>query len=96
MGEIRSCKSEDGKVDLYHHDDDDLHENPYEKITIECHKNFLITSRITRKGYLVPKSGYHYYHSGEFVHSDTLEIFLGGFGRLGGSWSHEITAVRKR
>lgn len=80
-GVIRRYELIDSDNDLF--SGDDSNENQNEKITIEFKQNTKITSLIDDNGVLIPKSGYHYSHTGKFVHIDTIKFHIGGLGGLG-------------
>lgn len=92
-GVIRKYELTDSENDLYIDDDSD--ENPDEKITLEFKQNTKITSLINENGILTPKSGYHYYHQGEFTDIDTISFSIGGLGGLGGGWNYEVKGIKK-
>lgn len=92
-GVIRKYEYSDSENDLYI--DDDGEENSNEKITIEFKSNTKITSILNEDGSLIPKSGHHYYHYGEFTCIDTINLSIDGLGGLGGGWNYEVVGIRE-
>ena len=64
------------------------------KITIEFLDNNLITSILSKDGILTGKSGYHYYHHGYYLNSDTILFTVGDLGGLGYRYSFEVTGIK--
>lgn len=94
IGEIRKYTKLDSDNDLYV-DNDDQNEDPNKKITIEFTVNNIITSILSSDGELIQKSGYHYYHEGGFIASDSIEFIVTGLGGLGGGHNYTITGYRE-
>lgn len=93
-GLVRRFVIEDNNDNLFV--GDDPNENPNQKITIQFLANRKITSIINSEGTLTTKSGYHYFHSGSFIHPDTLEFFVGGLGGLGQGYDYSVRGFRMK
>jgi len=92
LGLVRRFALEDNEDNLFVNDDPN--ENPNQKITIQFLPDRKITSIINSEGILTPKSGYHYYHYGNFIHPDTLVFSVGGLGGLGYGYGYSVSGFR--
>jgi len=92
-GVLRFYDIVDSDNDVFSGDDSD--ENPNRKVAIQFKSNLLLTSLIDEHGILIPKTGYHYGHHGNFVQLDTIVFFVGGFGGLGGGYNFEVHGIRE-
>jgi hypothetical protein len=92
QGVVRRFEETDNDDNLFV--DDDPTENPNQKVTIQFLPDKKITSIIDHEGVLMPKSGYHYTHTGSFIHPDTLVFYVGGLGGLGGGSAYSVTGSR--
>ncbi len=92
-GVIRKFELIDKNDDLYSGNEDST-ENINDKITIEFSHSSKITTLIKKDGELISKSGYHYVHEGRFVNLDSIKVYIGGLGGLGGGLNYIVAGNR--
>ncbi|MBP6872990.1 MAG: hypothetical protein KBC43_13350 [Bacteroidales bacterium] len=93
-GIIRRFDPADSIDDLYYIQDD-INEVPDTKVTIIFGPSAKITSVLDTAGALLPKGGYHYWHSGGFTTTDSISFSVGGLGGLGAGNNYYVTGVKQ-
>lgn len=92
-GTIRKFEIGDENTDL-----DQVYDslkNAGNRITITFGDYLIITPQITENGEFIEKSGYHYYHAGEFKNNDDLQFVVGGMGGMGAGTNYSVSGNRK-